>query len=100
MWKTPGRFWAQIGPFAHILQSKTDDIHCGAMDLALFRKPYLSPLSLMVYFDDGNRNLLANDEARMQRPWEYYDYFLQPDVHPIQCHSADGGQSAGPPKSH
>jgi hypothetical protein len=41
MWKTPGRIWAQIGPFAHILPSKTDDIHCGAMDLTLFRKPYL-----------------------------------------------------------
>jgi hypothetical protein len=40
MWKTPGHFWAQIGPFAHILPSKRADIHCAAMDLILFRKPY------------------------------------------------------------
>jgi hypothetical protein len=42
MWKTPGCFWAQIGPFTHILQPKTADIHCAAVDLPLFRKPYLA----------------------------------------------------------
>jgi hypothetical protein len=41
MWKSPGRFWAQISPFKHILESKIPDIHFAAMDLALLRKPYL-----------------------------------------------------------
>jgi hypothetical protein len=39
MWKTLGGFWAQMGPFAHILPPKTAHIHCGAVDLALFRRP-------------------------------------------------------------
>jgi hypothetical protein len=39
--KTPGRFWAQIGPISHILESKRPDIHCAAVDQALFRKPCL-----------------------------------------------------------
>jgi hypothetical protein len=39
MWKTPDRFWAQISPFTHILPSETAEIHCTAVDLALFRKP-------------------------------------------------------------
>jgi len=39
MWKTPGRFWAQISPFAHILPPKTAEIHCSAMEMALFSKP-------------------------------------------------------------
>jgi transposase len=42
MWKTLGGFWAQMGPFAHILPPKTAHIHCGAVDLALFRRPYVS----------------------------------------------------------
>jgi hypothetical protein len=41
MWKTPGHFWAQIGPFPHILAPKTAEIHCTAVYLALFRKPYV-----------------------------------------------------------
>jgi hypothetical protein len=39
MWTTPGRFWAQISPFEHILASKRAGIHCAAMDLDLFRRP-------------------------------------------------------------
>jgi hypothetical protein len=41
MWKTPDRFWAEIGPYDHILALKKGQIHCAAVDLALFRKPYL-----------------------------------------------------------
>jgi hypothetical protein len=41
MWKTPDRFWAQISPFTRILPSETAEIHCTAVDLLLFRKPYL-----------------------------------------------------------
>lgn len=36
---TPGRFWAQIGPFSDILAPKTAAILCAAVDLDLFRKP-------------------------------------------------------------
>ncbi len=42
MWKTRSRVWAQIGPFTYILPPKTADIHCSAVDFALFRKPYVS----------------------------------------------------------
>jgi len=48
MWKTPGRFWAQIGPFAHILPSKTAGIHCAAVGLDLFRRPQGVTTSLKV----------------------------------------------------
>jgi len=47
MWKTPNRFWAQIGPFEHILASTRGEIHCTAEDLALFRKPYVIALDLI-----------------------------------------------------
>ena len=41
MWKTLGSFWTQIGPFAHILASKSAVINCTAAGLALFGKPWL-----------------------------------------------------------
>jgi hypothetical protein len=44
MWKSLDRFWAQIDPFEHILASKIADIHCAAMELAIFRMPYLAEL--------------------------------------------------------
>ena len=44
MWKTPDRFWAQIGPFEHILALKRGEIHCTAVDLALFRKPFVADM--------------------------------------------------------
>jgi len=47
MWKTPGHFWAQIGPFPHILAPKTAEIRCAAVDLALFRKLKLVILCAM-----------------------------------------------------
>jgi hypothetical protein len=40
MWKTLGGFWAQMALFAYILPRGTDQIHCGAAGLALFRRPY------------------------------------------------------------
>jgi hypothetical protein len=42
MWKTLGGFWAQMGPFAHILPPKTAQTHYGATGLALFKKTYLN----------------------------------------------------------
>jgi hypothetical protein len=42
MWKTLGGFWAQIGPFTHILPPKIAEIHSAAVDLTLFRKPEVS----------------------------------------------------------
>jgi hypothetical protein len=46
MWKTPDRFWAEIGPYDHILALKKGQIHCAAVDLALFRKPDVSTIVL------------------------------------------------------
>ena len=46
MWKTPDRFWAEIGPYDHILALKKGQIHCAAVDLALFRKPQLGLFAL------------------------------------------------------
>ena len=34
-----------MGPFAYILPPKTAHIHCGANDLAIFRRPYVSGIS-------------------------------------------------------
>jgi hypothetical protein len=46
MWKAQGGFWAQIGPFAHILPAKIAEIHPAAVDLTLFRKPELDTRDL------------------------------------------------------
>jgi hypothetical protein len=50
MWKTRGHFWAQIGPFAHILPAKAAYIHCAAMDLLLFRKSYIGVPNTVLAF--------------------------------------------------
>jgi hypothetical protein len=41
MWKTLGGFWANLRPFGNILPSKNAQVHCGAVGLSFFRKPYL-----------------------------------------------------------
>ena len=42
MWRTPGSFWAQIGPLSYILAPRTAQSYCGASSLLLFRRPRLS----------------------------------------------------------
>jgi hypothetical protein len=56
MWKTPGRFWAQISPFAHILPPKTAEIHCSAVDLVLFRKPQIQSNNDLLNAGGHNEN--------------------------------------------
>jgi hypothetical protein len=47
MWKTPGRFWALIGAFLHIVASKRADNHCAAVDFLFFRKPQVVPVQAL-----------------------------------------------------
>jgi hypothetical protein len=51
MWKTLGGFWANLRPFGNILPSKNAQVHCGAVGLSFFRKPYIAVNSKQLELD-------------------------------------------------
>jgi hypothetical protein len=64
MWKTQDRFWAQFGPFAHILTPKGAGIHCTAGSLALFRKPQIRQA---IGAENGSGACLSTNEKAIKR---------------------------------
>ena len=77
MWKTQDRFWAQFGPFAHILTLKSADIHCTAASLALFSKPYFGQRNQVTLekFDHLSEKLRRSRTGTLDFLITHYEWF-------------------------